>query len=102
MMAGTTAAPPEDLIIRDTTEPDMQAIQRIYAFYVLNGLATFEDIAPSVDDMINRRATVVAARLPLAAAKIPHPLRCMLDWASARWVPLRRLASSSANGSTPS
>jgi L-amino acid N-acyltransferase YncA len=70
MMAGTTAAPPEDLIIRDTTEPDMQAIQRIYAFYVLNGLATFEEIAPSVDDMINRRATVVAARLPYLTAEL--------------------------------
>jgi L-amino acid N-acyltransferase YncA len=69
-MAATTAVHPEDAIIRDATVPDMPAIQHIYAFYVLNGLSTFEEIPPSIDEMISRRATVMAARLPYLIAEL--------------------------------
>jgi L-amino acid N-acyltransferase YncA len=64
-----TAIHPQNVVIRDATETDMGAIQNIYAFYVLNGLATFEEIPPSVDDMIARRAAVVGAGLPYLMAE---------------------------------
>lgn len=65
-----TAIHPQDVIIRDATASDIGAIQNIYAFYVLNGLATFEEIPPSVDEMIARRAAVTSAGLPYLMAEL--------------------------------
>jgi L-amino acid N-acyltransferase YncA len=64
-----TIAQPE-LIIRETTMQDMLAVQRIYAFYVLNSLATFEEMPPSIEELANRRATIVGAGLPYIAAEL--------------------------------
>jgi L-amino acid N-acyltransferase YncA len=61
----TTATP----TVRDAGAADMRAIQAIYAHYVLNGIATFEEIPPSVDDMIARRASVLEAGLPYLVAE---------------------------------
>jgi L-amino acid N-acyltransferase YncA len=60
----------ETIDIRDATEADMTAIQAIYAHYVLNGLATFEEVSPSVEAMASRRASILAASLPYLAAEI--------------------------------
>jgi L-amino acid N-acyltransferase YncA len=65
-----TAIHREDVIIRDAMESDVGAIQHIYAFYVLNGLASFEEIPPSIDDMIARRAIIVTAGLPYLVAEL--------------------------------
>jgi L-amino acid N-acyltransferase YncA len=65
-----TAIHHEDVIIRDAMESDVGAIRHIYAFYVRSGLATFEEIPPSIDDMIARRATVVTAGLPYIIAEL--------------------------------
>ena len=59
-----------DLLIRDATEADMEAVQRIYAHHVLNGLATFEEEPPSVDELLSRRAAIVAERLPYLVAEL--------------------------------
>ncbi|MDR3519037.1 MAG: GNAT family N-acetyltransferase [Azospirillaceae bacterium] len=59
---------PSRLTIRSAEESDMVAIQRIYARHVQHGLASFEEVAPGVDDMIGRRGDVLAQGLPYLAA----------------------------------
>ena len=58
------------VIVRDANEADMTAIQGIYGHYVLNGLATFEEAAPSIEEMLSRRAAVIAVGLPYLVAEI--------------------------------
>jgi len=65
-----TAIAQSELIIRETTVQDIPAIQRIYAFYVLNSLATFEETPPSIEELANRRATILGAGLPYIAAEL--------------------------------
>ncbi|WP_076860405.1 GNAT family N-acetyltransferase [Bradyrhizobium mercantei] len=60
----------EHTVIRDATEVDMAEVQRIYAHHVLNGLATFEEEPPTLDEMLRRRAAVLAAGLPYLVADI--------------------------------
>jgi L-amino acid N-acyltransferase YncA len=59
-----------DIVIRDATESDMTDVQRIYEPYVLNGLATFEEVPPSVDEMLKRRGAVLATGLPYLVAEV--------------------------------
>jgi L-amino acid N-acyltransferase YncA len=56
--------------IRDATEADVAAIHAIYAHHVLTGVASFEDVPPSVDDMRARRAAVLAHGLPYLVAEL--------------------------------
>jgi L-amino acid N-acyltransferase YncA len=58
------------LMIRDADESDMGAIQRIYAFYVLQSLATFEEVPPTIDDLLSRRKLIIDAALPYLVAAI--------------------------------
>src|SRR5687768_1711375 len=58
------------ILIRDAAAADMPAIQAIYAHHVLHGLATFEEVPPSVAEMGERRASVLKAGLPYLAAEI--------------------------------
>ena len=48
----------------------MVSIQGIYAHHVLHGLATFEEIPPSLNDLLSRRVSVLQARLPYLAAEM--------------------------------
>jgi phosphinothricin acetyltransferase len=57
------------LHIRDATADDMPAIQAIYAHHVLHGRASFEERAPTVDDMRLRRAEVLCKSLPYLVAE---------------------------------
>lgn len=57
------------VIVRDASETDMAAVQGIYQHYVLNGLATFEELPPSIEEMVSRRAAVVTANLPYLVAE---------------------------------
>lgn len=59
----------EQVVIRDANEADMTAVQRIYARHVLHGLASFEEVPPSVHDLIGRRISVLAAGLPYLVAE---------------------------------
>lgn len=57
-------------ILRDATEDDMPSVQSIYAQHVLGGIASFELAAPSVEDMMNRRADILAKGLPYLVAEL--------------------------------
>ena len=49
--------------VRDSVEVDVAAIHAIYAQHVLHGTASFELTPPTVDEMRQRRADVVAKAL---------------------------------------
>jgi len=51
-------------LIRPSQDSDIDAITRIYAHHVLHGTGTFETTPPSIDDMVARRADVLAKGLP--------------------------------------
>jgi len=61
---------PLPIVVRDATDADMEAVAVIYAFYVLHGLATFEETPPTVDELRCRRQVVVTAGLPYLVATI--------------------------------
>jgi phosphinothricin acetyltransferase len=63
------AGEPQGIIIRDATEADMEAVERIYAHHVLHGLATFEEVPPTAEEMRGRRSAVLAAGLPYLVAE---------------------------------
>ena len=46
----------------------MQAVQALYAHYVLHDLCSFEEVPPSVDQMLSRRAEVLRLGLPYLVA----------------------------------
>ncbi len=56
--------------VRDAREGDMRFVQEIYAHHVRHGLASFEEEAPSVSEMIGRRETVLALGLPYLVAEL--------------------------------
>jgi phosphinothricin acetyltransferase len=58
------------IAVRDATEADMAVVQGIYAHHVLTGLATFEEMPPMLDEMLRRRATVLAVGLPYLVAEV--------------------------------
>ncbi|MDH7794989.1 MULTISPECIES: GNAT family N-acetyltransferase [unclassified Beijerinckia] len=69
-LTGNTAAPDRaQPVVRDAKTADMAAVQTIYAHYVLHGLATFEEVPPSLDEMIARRAAVLNSGLPYLVAE---------------------------------
>ncbi len=57
------------VLVRDTTEADMAVVRDIYAHHVLNGLATFEEVPPSVEELLSRRAGVLGLGLPYLVAQ---------------------------------
>ena len=59
-----------DLTVRDTAEIDMAAVARIYAHHVLHGQASFETEPPSLEELLRRRTSVLAAGLPYLVAEI--------------------------------
>jgi L-amino acid N-acyltransferase YncA len=62
--AGTRPA----IFVRDASDADMHAVTKIYAAHVLHGLASFEEIPPSLEDMHSRRASVLQLGLPYLVA----------------------------------
>lgn len=63
------SAPPRP-VIRDAVDDDLPAIQRIYAEYVIHGLASFEETPPDLAEMGRRRQAVRAQGLPYLAAEL--------------------------------
>ncbi len=55
--------------IKDATDTDIEAVREIYTHHVLNGLASFEEEPPSLDEMRARRAQVSRQGLPYLVAK---------------------------------
>jgi phosphinothricin acetyltransferase len=58
------------ILVRDAADTDVPTIQSIYAHHVLHGLATFEEVPPSVTEMHERRASVLKVGLPYLVAQI--------------------------------
>lgn len=48
----------------------MAAIAEIYGYHVHNGLASFELLAPSIDEMTQRRADVISRNFPYLVAEL--------------------------------
>ncbi len=55
--------------IREAHEADLTAIQSIYAQHVRHGLGSFEEVPPSVDELVARRRAVMALGLPYLVAE---------------------------------
>jgi len=58
------------LLIRDATDQDAADIQRIYAHHVETGTASFEEIAPDVATIAERRRTIVKGGTPYIVAEL--------------------------------
>jgi len=58
------------ILVRDASDADMVAVTQIYATHVLYGLASFEEIPPSLDEMRSRRASVLQLGLPYLVAEL--------------------------------
>jgi L-amino acid N-acyltransferase YncA len=63
-----TRKPMTSPTVRDATEDDMDTVCRIYAHHVLHGHASFETEPPTLEEMLRRRAAVLAAGLPYLVA----------------------------------
>jgi L-amino acid N-acyltransferase YncA len=55
--------------LRPATEADMTGIQRIYGEHVDHGLASFEESAPTVDDMLARFRSLKSQGFPYIVAE---------------------------------
>jgi L-amino acid N-acyltransferase YncA len=62
------------ILVRDAREADTASIQKIYAHYVLNGVATFEEVPPTLEDMCSRREIIQGAGLPYLVAELQEHL----------------------------
>ena len=58
------------ILVRDANETDMSAVAGIYAQHVLHGLASFEEVPPSLDEMKSRRHGVLRLGLPYLVAEL--------------------------------
>lgn len=55
--------------LRPAAAPDLPAIHAIYSHHVLHGLASFEEVPPSLEEMGRRQAEVVGIGLPYLVAE---------------------------------
>jgi len=56
--------------VRDAAEADIATVARIYAHYVERGLATFEEVPPTGEEMLARRQRTLAIGAPYLVAEI--------------------------------
>jgi phosphinothricin acetyltransferase len=57
------------MFVRPASEADMAAVRDVYAHYVLNSLATFEEAPPSLEEMLARRRASLEVGLPYLVAE---------------------------------
>ena len=57
------------ILVRPSADADIPGIARIYGHHVLNGLASFEEVAPPAEEMARRRADIVAKGFPYLVAE---------------------------------
>ena len=60
---------PDPVTIRDAVEADIPAIAAIYGREVEQGVATFEEVAPTEADMLGRMIKIIALGLPYLVAE---------------------------------
>ena len=58
------------MLVRPAEAKDIAAIHSIYSHHVLNGLASFEEVPPTVDEMRRRFDDVIAHGLPYLAVEV--------------------------------
>jgi phosphinothricin acetyltransferase len=63
-----TGAEAGDIVIRDVTDGDMEAVREIYSHHVLEGLASFEDDPPDAAEMTRRRDALLEEGYPYRVA----------------------------------
>ncbi|MHA1600004.1 MAG: GNAT family N-acetyltransferase [Alphaproteobacteria bacterium] len=68
-----TAQAPAPVRIRDLQMRDLPRVQAIYAHHVLNGLASFEEVAPDLADIRQRYEAILAQGYPYIAAESAAP-----------------------------
>ncbi|HEY1203361.1 MAG: N-acetyltransferase family protein [Bryobacteraceae bacterium] len=56
--------------LRPSTDADLPAIDAIYAHHVRTGLASFETVPPTVEEMARRRLEVLKRGLPFLVAEV--------------------------------
>jgi L-amino acid N-acyltransferase YncA len=56
-------------IVRPSRDDDVAAIAAIYAHHVLHGIASFEEIPPSVEEFARRRGDILKHGLPYLVAE---------------------------------
>jgi phosphinothricin acetyltransferase len=61
---------PSSVTVRDAIDSDMAAIHRIYSHHVLHGLASFEEVPPTIDEMMARRSSVLDLGLPYLSGEL--------------------------------
>ena len=55
--------------VRPSTTDDLAAIHAIYAHHVTNGLGSFEEVPPGIDEMAERRLAIVERGMPHLVAE---------------------------------
>jgi phosphinothricin acetyltransferase len=65
-----TETPSSKILVRPSKAGDVAAVAEIYGYHVLNGLASFELMAPSVDEIAKRRADVIGRKFPFLVAEV--------------------------------
>jgi len=58
------------IVMRDVAEADLKVVQTIYAHHVLQGLASFEEEPPSLEEMHRRQTKVRELGLPFVVAEL--------------------------------
>lgn len=56
------------ITVRDGSLSDVAEVLRIYTPYVLHGLATFEEVPPTIEEMTKRRNSIITVGLPYLVA----------------------------------
>ena len=69
-MADEQSSPLLAPVVRSAPDADIASIREIYAHHVLNGLGTFEETPPTLDEMGARHAAAVAAGMPYLVATL--------------------------------
>lgn len=69
ILGGNSATTDTNIKVREACPEDAAAIQRIYAHYVENSAASFEEAAPSVEDIVARRQEVLDFGAPYIVAE---------------------------------
>lgn len=59
-----------ELLVREATAADMPAVAAIYAPYVTDGLATFEEVPPDASELESRRLAIRQVGLPYLVAQV--------------------------------
>ena len=59
----------DQLLVRPSRDDDVAAIAGIYGHHVLHGIASFEEVPPSVEEMARRCADVLARSFPYLVAE---------------------------------